>query len=115
MKQVILLFSVLLLTQIGAANTLPQDDDGLIKAKAKELTKKYGSELDLEAARLATFENTLTSYMMKNAKVGKLNVAATDKQVMIKQLNAQENEDMEALLSKGQYKKYLKAKKKLQP
>jgi hypothetical protein len=47
--------------------------------------------------------------------VGKLNVSDSDKLVMLKQLASQENEDMEALLSKGQYKKYIKAKTKLQP
>lgn len=115
MKRLLLLFTALVLTQVATANTLPQDGDGLIKAKAKELSTKYGAEIGLDADQIKTFEQTLTGYMLKKAKVGKLNVSETDKMVMLKQLTAQENEDMAALLSKTQYKKYLKAKTKLQP
>ncbi|MBD0776425.1 hypothetical protein HPE56_01360 [Maribacter sp. ANRC-HE7] len=115
MRKFILLFSALLLAQIGSANTILQDGDALIKAKAKELTKKYTAELGLEADQLADFEQTLTGYMVKKSKVGKLNISESDKVVMLKQLTSQENEDMAAMLSKGQLKKYLKAKAKLQP
>jgi hypothetical protein len=115
MKRIILLFTALLLTQIGVANTFPQEGDSVIKAKAKELTKKYGDEVGLEADQLDVFEKTLAGYLTKRAKVGKLNVSDSDKLVMLKQLASQEDEDMEALLSKGQYKKYIKAKTKLQP
>ncbi len=45
MKQFILLFTVLLMTQVSAAKSPIQDDEGMLKAKAKELTKKYGTEL----------------------------------------------------------------------
>ena len=115
MKRLLLLFTALVLTHVATANTLPQDEDGLIKAKAKELTTKYGTELGLDGDQLKTFGETLTGYMLKKAKVGKLNVSETDKMVMLKQLTSQENEDMAAMLSKTQYKKYLKAKTKLQP
>ena len=115
MKRIILLFTALLLTQIGTANTFPQEGDSVIKAKAKELTKKYEAEIGLEADQLDVFEKTLAGYLMKRAKVGQLNVSDSDKLVMLKQLASQENEDMEALLSKGQYKKYVKVKTKLQP
>lgn len=115
MRKFILLFSALLLAQIGSANTILQEGDALIKAKAKELTKKYSGELGLEAKQLKDFEQTLTGYMMKKSKVGKMNLSPMDKTVMLKQLTSQENEDMAALLHKGQYKKYLKAKMRLQP
>ncbi len=60
------------------------------------------------------FEEIVLGYMMKKTKAQKLNVSEEDKKVMLKQLSMQENEDMAALLSKGQYKKYLKAKMELQ-
>ena len=115
MKYLILLFSVLLFTQANAANSLIQDDEGMLKAKAKELTKKYGAELGLDANMTAQFEEIVLGYLTRKAKTQQLNVSEDDKKVMLKQLNMQENEDMAALLSKGQYKKYLKAKIKLQP
>ena len=115
MKQLILLFTVLLMTQVNAADTLIQDNEGMLKAKAKELTKKYGAELGLDASITAQFEEIVLGYMTRKAKAQKLNVSEGDKKVMLKQLNMQENEDMADLLSKGQYKKYLKAKMKLQP
>ena len=115
MKHLILLFSVLLMTQASAAESLIQDDEGMLKAKAKELTKKYGTELGLDASMTAQFEEIVLGYMTRKTKAQKLNVSEGDKKVMMKQLSMQENEDMAALLSKGQYKKYLKAKMKLQP
>ena len=115
MKHLILLFTVLLMTQASAADGLIQDDEGMLVAKAKELTKKYGKELGLDANMTAQFEEIVLGYMTRKAKAGKLNVSEGDKKVMLKQLSMQENEDMAALLSKGQYKKYLKAKIKLQP
>lgn len=115
MKHVIFLFTALLMTQLGSANNLPQDGEGLIKAKAKELTKKYTAELGLEAGQMADFEQTIAGYLLKKSKIGKMNLSPADKTVMLKQLNGQENEDMAALLHKGQYKKYLKAKMKFQP
>ena len=115
MKHLILLFSVLLFTQASAANSLIQDDEGMLKAKAKELTKKYWAELGLDANMTAQFEEIVLGYLTRKAKTQQLNVSEGDKKVMLKQLNMQENEDMAALLSKGQYKKYLKAKIKLQP
>lgn len=115
MKQVIILFTVLLMAPLGSANGLPQDADGIIKAKAKELTKEYAAALGLDSGQLADFEHTLTGYMLKRDKVRKMNIPEADKGVMLKQLISQEKEDMAALLHKGQYKKYLKAKMKLQP
>ena len=115
MKQIIFLFSTLLLSHVGVANTIMQDDEGMIKAKAKELTAKYTSEVGLEANQMEEFGQTVTGYMIKKSKTKKLNLSESDKAVMLKQLDMQENEDMAALLSKGQYKKYLKAKLKLQP
>jgi len=115
MKQFILLFTVLLMTQVSAANSPIQDDEGMLKAKAKELTKKYGTELGLDANMTTQFEEIVLGYMIKKAKAQKLNVSEMDRLVMIGQLGEQEKEDMAALLSKGQYKKYLKAKMKLQP
>ncbi len=114
MKQFILLFTVLLMTQVSAASSLIQDDEGMLKAKAKELTNKYEAEIGLEANQTAQFEKTVLGYLKRKAKAQKLNVTEMDKLVMIGQLGEQENEDMAALLSKGQYKKYLKAKMKLQ-
>ncbi len=115
MRKFILLFSVLFLTQIGSANTILQDGDAMIKAKALELAKKYTAELGLGSDQLADFEQILTSYMLKKTKMGKLNIPESDKAVMLKQLAIQENEDMATILSKGQLKKYLKAKVRLQP
>ena len=115
MKHLILFFAVLLMTQVSAADKLMQDNESMLKAKAKELTKKYGAELGLDASMNAQFEEIILGYMTRKAKVQQLNVSEGDKKVMLKQLNMQENEDMAALLSKGQYKKYLKAKMKLQP
>jgi alpha-L-fucosidase len=115
MKQLILLFTVLLMTQASAADGLIQDDEGMLVAKAKELTKQYGKELGLDTNMTAQFEEIVLGYMTRKAKAEKLNVSESDKKVMLKQLSMQENEDMTALLSKGQYKKYLKAKIKLQP
>ncbi|MCP4976542.1 MAG: hypothetical protein GY931_10310 [Maribacter sp.] len=115
MKQLIFLFSVLLMTQASAADDLMQDNEGMLKAKAKELTKKYGAELGLQANQTAQFEEIVLGYMTKKAKAKKLNVSEVDKNGIIGQLGEQENEDMADLLSKGQYKKYLKAKATLQP
>ncbi|MGB5500744.1 MAG: hypothetical protein WBM77_17565 [Maribacter sp.] len=115
MKHLILLLSVILMTQANAADGLIQDDEGMLKAKAMELTKKYGAELGLDATITAQFEEIVLGYLTRKAKAGQLNVSEDDKKVMLKQLSMQENEDMAALLSKGQYKKYLKAKLKLQP
>ena len=115
MKHLILLFSVLLMIQASAADGFLQDKDGMLKAKAKELTEKYGAELGLEANQTAQFEEIVLGYMMKKAKAKQLNVSEVDKLGIIGQLGEQENEDMADLLSKGQYKKYLKAKKILQP
>ena len=115
MKHLILLFTVLLMTQSSAAESLIQDDEGMLKAKAKELTKKYGAELGLDANLTARFEEIVLGYMIRKAKAQILNVSEVDKIGIMGQLGEQENEDMAALLSKGQYKKYLKAKMKLQP
>jgi len=114
MKHLILLLSVLLITQANAADSPSQDDEGMLKAKAMELTKKYGTELGLDAKTTAQFEEIVLGYLTRKAKARQLNVSEDDKKVMLKQLSMQENEDMAALLSKGQYKKYLKAKLKLQ-
>ncbi len=102
------------MTQANATDSLIQDDKGMLKAKAKELTKKYGVELGMDANMTAQFEEIVLGYMSRKAKAQKLNVSEGDKKVMLKQLSMQENEDMAALLSKGQYKKYLKVKMKLQ-
>jgi len=115
MKQLILLVTVLLMTQVSAADSAVQDIEGMLKAKAKELTKKYGAEIGLETNQTAQFEEIVLGYMKRKAKMKELNVAERDKNVMLKQLDMEENEDMADLLSKGQYKKYLKAKMKLQP
>lgn len=115
MKHLILLFSLLLMTQVNAAEGLIQDDTGMLKAKAKELTQKYKAELGLDAGKTAKFEEIVLGYMTRRAKMKQLNVADRDKHVMLKQLDMEENEDMAELLSKGQYKKYVKAKLKLQP
>jgi len=115
MKQLIVLFSLLLTVQLGTANTPVQDGEGMIEAKAKELTKKYKAELALDATQATKFQSILASYMQKKAKAKKLDVSEGDRAVMIKQLAAQEGEDIAELLSKGQYKKYLKAKGRLQP
>ena len=114
MKHLILLLSVLLMTQANATGLI-QDDEGMLKAKAKELTKKYAVELGLETKQTAQFEEIVLGYMMRKAKAQQLNVSEVDKNGIMGQLGEQENEDMAALLSKGQYKKYLKAKMKLQP
>ena len=114
MKHLILLLSVLLMTQANATDLI-QDDEGMLKAKAKELTKKYAVELGLETKQTAQFEEIVLGYMMRKAKAQQLNVSEVDKNGIMGQLGEQENEDMAALLSKGQYKKYLKAKMKLQP
>ncbi len=115
MKHLILFFGVLLMTQVSAADKLMQDNESMLKAKAKELTKKYGVEMGLEANQTAQFEEIVLGYMMRKAKAQELNVSEVDKIGIMGQLGEQENEDMAALLSKGQYKKYLKAKMKLQP
>ncbi len=115
MKHLILLFSVLLMTQASAVDSLVQDDEGMLKAKAQELTKKYGAELGLDTKMTAQFEEIVLGYLMRKAKAQQLNVSEVDKNGIMGQLGEQENEDMAALLSKGQYKKYLKAKMKLQP
>ncbi|EAR01415.1 hypothetical protein [Maribacter sp. HTCC2170] len=115
MKQLILLFGLLLTVQVSTANVTFQDGDGVIKAKAKELTKKYKAELGLDEAQTAKFETIVANYMMKKSKAKGANISDGDKAVMIKQLSIQESEDIEDVLSKSQYKKYLKAKMKLQP
>ena len=115
MKHFILLFSVLLMTQVGSAHVILQDDEGMIKAKAKELTEKYKAEIGLDVDQTMKFETIVVNYMIKKHKAKKLNVSEVDKNGIIGQLGDQENEDMADLLSKGQYKKYLKAKKILQP
>ncbi len=115
MKHFILLFSVLLMTQVGSASVIMQDDEGMMKAKAKELTEKYKVELGLDVDQTMKFEAIVVNYMIKRHKAKKLNVSEVDKNGIIGQLGEQENEDMADLLSKGQYKKYVKAKKTLQP
>jgi len=115
MKHLIFLFSVLLMTQASASDNLLQDNEGMLKAKAKELTKKYAVELGLEANQTAQFEEIILGYLVKKTKAQQLNVSEVDKLGIIGQLGEQENEDMADLLSKGQYKKYVKAKMKLQP
>ena len=115
MKHLIFLFSVLLMTQASASDNLMQDNEAMLKAKAKELTKKYAVELGLEANQTAQFEEIILGYIVKKAKAQQLNVSEVDKLGIIGQLGEQENEDMADLLSKGQYKKYVKAKMKLQP
>lgn len=115
MKQLILLFGLLLTVQVSTANVIFQDGDGIIKAKAKELTQKYKADLGLDDTQTIKFEGVVANYMMKKSKAKKLNVSDGDKAVMIKQLAAQESEDIADILSKGQYKKYLKSKMKLQP
>ncbi len=103
------------MTQVSAADKLMQDNESMLKAKAKELTKEYGAELGLDANMSAQFEEIVLGYMMRKAKAQQLNVSEVDKNGIMGQLGEQENEDMAALLSNGQYKKYLKAKTKLQP
>ena len=115
MRHFILLLAVLLTYTVSAAEFPFQDGEGVIKAKAAELVKKYQADLGLDADQVANFKEIITGYMVRKAKTKKLNVSDADKNVMIKQLAIQENEDMAALLSKGQYKKYLKSKTKLQP
>ena len=115
MKHLILFFSLLLLQQVSAGDSFFQDDEGMLKTKAKELTKKYKAELDLTSSQTVQFEEMVATYMIRKAKAKKLDVSAADKAVMMKQLYVQESEDMEDILSKGQYKKYLKAKMELQP
>lgn len=115
MKHLILFFSLLFLQQVSATETIFQEGDAITKAKAKELTKKYQTDLGLDSSQSINFEKIIYGYMIRKLKVKKLNVSDGDKKVMVKQLNIQENEDMAAMLSKGQYKKYLKAKMKLQP
>lgn len=115
MKQLILLFGLLLTVQVSTANITFQDGDGIIKAKAKELTQKYKVDLGLDAAQTAKFTTILENYLLKKAKTKKANISEGDKTVMIKQLSIQESEDIADLLSKSQYKKYVKAKLKLQP
>jgi hypothetical protein len=115
MKHLILFFSLLFLQQANATITIFQDGDAITKAKAKELTKKYQADLGLDSGQTTQFEKVVSSYMIRKAKTKVLNVSDGDKKVMLKQLNIQENEDMAAMLSKGQYKKYIKAKMKLQP
>ncbi len=113
MKHLILFFSLLFLQQASATITIFQEGD--VITKAKELTKKYQADLRLDSEQISQFEKVVASYMMRKAKTKVLNVSDGDKKVMLKQLTMQENEDMAAMLSKGQYKKYLKAKMKLQP
>lgn len=115
MKHLILFFSLLFLQQASATETIFQEGDAITKAKAKELAKKYQTDLRLDSSQSINFEKIIYGYMIRKLKVKELNVSDGDKKVMVKQLNMQENEDMAAMLSKGQYKKYLKAKMKLQP
>jgi len=115
MKQLILLFGLLLTVQVSTANVTFQDGDGIIKAKAKELTQKYKASLGMDDAQTAKFTTILENYLLRKSKTKKANISEGDKAVMIKQLGMQESEDIAELLSKSQYKKYLKAKLKLQP
>lgn len=115
MKHLILFFSLLFLQQASATIAIFQDGDVITKAKAKELTKKYQADLGLDSDQTAKLEKVVAGYMMRKAKIKVLNVSDGDKKVMLKQLTMQENEDMAAMLSKGQYKKYIKAKLKLEP
>ncbi len=113
MKHLILFFSLLFLQQASATIAIFQDGD--VITKAKELAKKYQADLGLDSDQTAKLEKVVAGYMMRKAKIKVLNVSDGDKKVMLKQLTMQENEDMAAMLSKGQYKKYIKAKLKLEP
>jgi len=115
MKHFILFFSLLLIHQMNAKEIPFQDGEGIIKTKAKELTKKYLAEIGLDDGKTTQFTEIVAAYMMRKESAKKLDVSDSDRKVMLKQLSIQENEDMAALLSKGQYKKYLKSKLKLQP
>jgi hypothetical protein len=115
MKHLILFLSLLFLQQADARVAIFQDGEAIAKAKAKELTKKYQTDLELDSSQSINFEKIITGYIIRRLKIKELNVSDGDKKVMVKQLNIQENEDMAAMLSKGQYKKYLKAQIKLQP
>ncbi len=83
--------------------------------KAKVLTEDYQPELVMTGSQTRLFERKLGEFLIRAEKIKKMDIPARDRLHLLRQLSAQENEEMANILTRPQVKRYMKIKPKLQP
>ncbi|MDT7830558.1 hypothetical protein RQM65_17955 [Pricia sp. S334] len=100
---------------IYGQDPLLQEGKITTEEKARELTEKYQPELVMTGTQTRLFERKLSEFLIRAEKIKKLDITTEDKLHMLRQLSAQENEEMANILTRPQVKRYVKIKTELQP
>ncbi len=118
MKRSVPLIILLLFTVIGIRGQdafLQNDESQATEKKARVLTEDYQSELVMTGSQTRQFERKLGEFLIRAEKIKKMDLTTRDRLHLLRQLSAQENEEMANILTRPQVKRYMKIKPKLQP
>lgn len=100
---------------IYGQDPLLQEGKITTEEKARDLTERYQPELVMTGTQTRLFERKLSEFLIRAEKIKKLDITTADKLHMLRQLSAQENEEMANILTRPQVKRYVKIKPGLQP
>ncbi len=96
--------------------TYSQDDSGnKIEKLAKDLVRKYQSQLVMNKDQLRLFEEKVTEFLSRAEKIRNLDIPDSEKTHMLSLLHEQETAEMDGILTRPQLKRYQRMKPLLQP
>lgn len=110
----VLLFFFTVLS-LSAQDVYFQEASQLTEDRARALTENYQPELVMTGKQTRLFERKLTEFLIRADEIKKLDLSTKDRLHLLRQLSAQENEEMANILTRPQVKRYMKVKQGIQP
>lgn len=111
----LLFFLLFAVVRLSAQDVFLQDESQSTEEKARALTEDYQPELVMTGTQTRLFERKLGEFLIRSEEIKKMNLSTRDRLHMLRQLSAQENEEMANILTRPQVKRYMKLKPDLQP
>ncbi|MBP2830690.1 hypothetical protein J8281_00705 [Aquimarina sp. U1-2] len=116
MKTILLLVVIFVNTMVFSQNPLTQNSNNLeLEQKARELTKKYNSQLALRAKQLNLFEIKVEEFLINEQKIRNSDMTVERKLVELEKNYEKETADIGDILTRPQLKLYKSLKEEYQP
>ena len=101
---------------IFAQDAYFQEADQEVHEAAKKLVETYTPELVLSGNQLLQFESKVKEFLIRRSRVDAEQHMTTREQLkLLKRISKQENAEMQNILTRPQFRRYVKIKRKIQP
>ena len=111
----ILVLSILSVGTMHGQDPFLQEGKQTTEERARDLTEKYQPELVMTGTQTRLFERKLSEFLIRADEIKNLDISAEERLYMLRQLSAQENEEMANILTHPQVQRYINIKPELQP